>query len=390
LPQPDKSILIAGGGIAGLSTALALARLGISSHVFEKSAVPAEEGAGIQIGPNGTRILRWLGLFDALQPFVSAPPAICVRNGRTGGILTRLPLGEWIAGRHAAPYWTLHRHDLHAVLLAAVKSTSAITVSAGIAVSDANSKTDRAAAILQDGTEVEGAALVAADGRRSILRGAHFRTSTPVYAGKIAYRSLIATDARKIDDVNIWIGPGCHALFYPVRQGRELAAVAILEEAEDCADASSSASVADMMVRLAGHAPDLLELFARAPDWRRWPLLDIELPSRLSDNRLALVGDAAHPIQPFLAQGAVLALEDAQVLANVIADAKGNFADALARYSALRLPRIRRIRAASAANGKIYHMSGPLAGARNAILGGVPPALLMRRYDWIYGWRLAD
>lgn len=390
MPQLDKPVLIAGGGIAGLAAALALARLGVSSHVFEKRAGLSEEGAGIQIGPNGTRILKWFGLEDALRDFAFAPEAICVRSGETGGALTRLPLGAWMAARHGAPYWTLHRHDLHAVLLAAAKSTPEIAVSTGITVTDAKSRADWVAAILENGDEVEGAALIAADGRRSLFRETHFGARIPACAGKTAYRSVIAADDHRTSDVNIWLAPNCHALLYPVRQGRELAVAVIIDDSEVCDGSSSPASVSDVRARLAEFAPDFLEILARTRDWRRWPLLDIELPSRLANNRVALIGDAAHPIQPFLAQGAVLALEDAQVLARVLVEARGNIADALSRYGALRLPRVGRVYDASLASGKIYHMRGPLAAARDAVLRTTPPGLLMRRYNWIYGWSLRD
>lgn len=382
-------MLIAGAGIGGLATALALAKRGIASHVLERRATFAEEGAGIQIGPNGTKLLAHLGVADALRPLVAAPVAIRVHDGATGRSLAELPLNPWIEQRHGAPYWTLHRQDLHAALLARARAVPLIRLTAGAEVVSVSDGGGRLAARTRDGRSLEGDALVAADGIWSRTRHAQFDATPPRFTGKSALRAVIPSAAlpRGLDDgaVHLWLSANAHVVHYPVRGGAETAIVVVIDEPEAAAGWSTPVEASVVRSHVAGFALELRELLAQPDAWRKWSLHALPRLGRLARGRIALLGDAAHPVVPFLAQGAVMAMEDGVVLADCLA-AESEVRAALASYERQRRRRVARVAAASRRNGIRFHHAGVLAAARNAMLAAVPGSLMMARYDWLYGW----
>jgi salicylate hydroxylase len=387
----NEPVLIAGGGIAGLATALALAQHGIPSHVLEQRAHFSEAGAGIQIGPNGVRVLTALGVTTDLKSHVSLPEEIVVHQGASGRVLTRMPLGGWIAERHAAPYWVVHRRDLQSALLARARSTPGISIETGFAVTEAVDEGERVIARSASGAVVGGPALIGADGVRSRVRtllapGAQLR-----FSGKAASRSLLSPDmALALGDpasMGVWLAPGAHVVHYPVAAGAQIAVVAIVPDNRMTDDWAAPNEWAALEPHLAGFAPALRSTLARAPEWRRWALVEADPLAHLPKGCIALVGDAAHPVLPFLAQGGVMALEDAVVLVDAIAARRDSLPEALAAYEAARRRRVQAIVATSRQNGRIFHLAGLAALARDLVLATVPSARLMARYDWVYGWR---
>jgi len=388
-------VLIAGAGIGGLATALALSQQGHAAHVLEKRADPAEDGAGIQIGPNGVHVLRQLGVADALAPLTASPQSLHIMDGVSGRPLTSLPLGETIALRHGAPYWSAHRADLHAALLQAAQRHPLITLSLGCDVISAHSDAQRAEAILADGSRFEGRALIAADGLWSRLRETHFSAEPLKFSGKHAYRAIIPASRLPShlcpSSTHIWLSPRAHAVHYPVRGGKEIALVVVLSERERISPGwGAPVPAARLHAQFPRSAPDLRALIEQPDAWRGWPLMTPSSPLTGSGarGRVALLGDAAHPILPFLAQGAVMALEDAAILAQCLSRTPDDVAGALARYAAVRAPRVQQVARASWRNGQIYHLSGPIAAARNAVLRHTPARRLLASYDWLYGWRV--
>lgn len=385
------SVAIAGGGIGGLSTALALAKAGISSSVYERRPEFPEEGAGIQIGPNGTRILDQLGIASLLKATVATPDALSVRDGASARELTRLPLGNWIAARHGAPYWTAHRHDVHAALRSRAEGEPLISLNTGVEI---RSVTQQSGGIVLNGANGQIATaslLVAADGLWSSLRQIFAPGTAPHPVGKSAFRSVIsaaALPARMTPNaVHIWLAPGGHAVHYPVNAGSDIAIILIAnDDARDTGwDFAASADIAGE--KIASFAPPLRDLVASASEWRRWPLYDIRpLPSWVAGRTVA-VGDAAHPILPFLAQGAVMAMEDAATLAAHLGAADGRIDDALKSYERNRQHRVDRVAAASRRNGRIYHLGGAAAVVRNAVMKHTPAERVIAGFDWLYGWR---
>jgi salicylate hydroxylase len=393
----STSAVIAGGGIGGLAAALALAQHGIEAHVFERRPEFPEEGAGIQIGPNGARILSDLGIAELLQNKVAVPGALSVRDGATARELTRLPLGAWIEKRHGAPYWTATRSDLHAALRARAEDAPLVTLTRGTEISSFEECADAVRLSSAQGNIQRASVLIAADGLWSGLRkeitaaaGALQRHPKPV--GKSAFRTVVPVESLhstlEANVVHIWLAPRAHAVHYPVSAGREIALVVIGNDGFKGVEWSAPASAEAVNEKTAGFAAPLRSLVAAAHGWRRWSLHDMEPLQSWTAGRAALLGDAAHPFLPFLAQGAAMALEDAVALAAHLADARDGVAAVLRAYALERRPRVMKVAAASRRNGRVYHMLGATAHARNTVMKVAPAARLMACFDWLYGWRL--
>ncbi len=385
-----EDILIAGGGIGGIAAALALAERGFPVHILERRRDFAEEGAGIQIGPNGTKALARLSVSGLLEASAGVPDALRMIDATTGLTLTRLPLGSWIAARHGAPYWTAHRQDLHAALLKRASAEPRIRISTGIEVTSAKTEGTGVAVRSSDGRGLSGAALIAADGLWSRVYAAVFDPAPPRFAGKSAYRSVIATaeapPALARNETCLWLAPGAHVVHYPVRAGREMAIVVILDEQQKTEEWSAAADPAQLRARTRDFPRELGDLLAVPGAWRKWSLFTRRVPRRLVSGRIALLGDAAHPVLPFLAQGGVLALEDAIVLGNCLAATGGDMSSRLMAYERARRRRVARVARASRLNGHLYHFSGAAALVRNRLLQSASPERLIAAYDWLYGW----
>jgi salicylate hydroxylase len=388
--KPDELVLIAGGGIGGLATALALAQHGIASHVFERRPAFAEDGAGIQIGPNGTKILASLGAADLLRSAAATPDAIRILDATSGRELVRLPLGRWIAARHGAPYWVAHRRDLHAALVARVRAEPLIEISLAAPISTTKSDAGSITARTEDGRSWTADAFIAADGLWSGLRTSLFRSRGLRYAGKCAVRAVVPIDAvpdgLHRTEVHLWLAPGAHVVHYPVRAGHEVAIVAIFDDPNETSDWSTPVAPQWVAHRATKFPARLRELLAQPETWRKWSLYTLRGRQRYTQGRAALLGDAAHPVLPFLAQGGVLALEDAVVIADCLARNPGDVRRALREYERRRRARVAQVTRASRFNGQIYHLAGILASLRNQALGTLPAERLMARYDWLYGW----
>lgn len=386
-----QPILIAGAGIGGLATALALAQHNLASHVLEKRTDPSQEGAGIQIGPNGVHVLRQLGVADALAPLTASPISLRIMDGVSGRELTVLPLGSTIAERHGAPYWSAHRADLHAALLQAAQSNPLVTLSLGSEVQSASSQSAGVEVALSDSSQLSGPALIAADGLWSRLRDTVFKAKPLLPASKHAYRAVIPVESLPASlstaSTHIWLSPRAHVVHYPVRGGQEIALVAVLSDTETMLGWGTTVPSARLRSRFEGSAPALRDLINQPDSWRGWPLMVPSGETSWVDGRIALLGDAAHPILPFLAQGAVMALEDAVTVAECLARSPNDIPNALATYASQRLSRTQCVARASQRNGHVYHLPGPLAVVRNSILRKAPQHRLLASYDWLYGWR---
>jgi salicylate hydroxylase len=384
-----EPILIAGAGIAGLALALALARRGIGSRVLERSTIAAEAGAGIQIGPTGIGVLRRLGVAPRLAPFAAWPNSIDVRDGRLGHRLAKLPLGTWIARRHGEPYAVVHRADLQGALLDAVHAESSIELVMGFRASHVAATASGVSVDSEEGDRQRGPALVGADGLWSVVRRWVEPEADLNFSGKTAARAIlpIADVAPQYRDVtSVWLMPGAHVVHYPIRAGQSLAIVVVIDAPWPGRGWGIATESQTIMGRIDGADAGLVALLNRASDWRSWALYDPEPLAKWSRGPVTLIGDAAHPILPFLAQGGVMALEDAETLAVCIARHGGAFDDAFTAYEAQRRPRVERVQRASRRNGVVFHARGAARLARDLALRTTPAGLLMRRYDWLYGW----
>jgi salicylate hydroxylase len=380
-------VLIVGGGIAGLAAALVLARAGVACVVLEKRLAHAGEGAGLQIGPNGTAALRRLGLFDGLLPLARMPEQILVHAGGSGRQLAALPLGDWIRTRHGHPYWTLRRADLHAALLGAV-TRAGVPVQLGVEIVAIVETDQQVIATTLDGTVWRGAALIGADGLWSRWPSLQFERAAPKATGRFAVRTQIAREhvpgGIALDCVGVWLAPRTHVVHYAVGPDQDLNVVVIADGAAPAAW-STPVEPHEMVLRCARFAPVLRDLIAAGRDWRAWPVLKRAPMAVTARGRTLLIGDAAHPMPPYLAQGAVMALEDALAIAAATQKLPNDWAAAFASVSEARRARVGHVVAASQRNGRVYHLPEPMAAARNSVLRMLSGARLMAGYDWLYG-----
>jgi salicylate hydroxylase len=387
--------LIAGAGIAGLSAALALAKSGFEAIVFERARELAEFGAGLQITPNASRILRKLGALGAALHFGTQPEAIVIRRGSDNAELARLPLADAEA-RWGAPYFVIHRADLQGALVESCLATQGVDLRLGFEVAGVAETATGVSLGLKRGLlaiQENGDFAIGADGLRSRLRErlGFGKPEEVAFSGRVAFRATVAARALpKIFSapfVNLRLGPRAHLVHYPIGNGAVVNLVATIEagwrEKPDEAPWDGEADLDALRHAFASWSRESRDLVAQAENWRAWPLyVRPPIPSYAS-GRIALVGDAAHPMVPFLAQGAGQAIEDAGVLARCLNGA-ADIPAALAAYSAARAPRAGRVQRDALAQAKIYHMSGPLALARDLTMRALGPERLLQRYDWIY------
>lgn len=391
MPGRTDAMLIAGGGIGGLATALMLARQGTPSIVLERRPAFSEAGAGIQLGPNGMHILRQLGVDGHLAPLAAVPEALTAYRGRDARVLSRMPLGREIEARHGAPYWVAHRADLQQALLAAIADEPLVTIRTGWDVVSLVQAASGVTVKSRAGDELAGPGLIAADGVWSFVRR-EVLMAPPLPAGRhTAARTVIPAEMvpplfRK-NEVGAWLAPFAHVVHYPVRAGREVAVVVVVEGSWTGADWSSPSDVDEVLGHMRGFSREVMDFVALGHDWRKWSLSEVPPLEHWTDGRVTLLGDAAHPPVPFLAQGGVMALEDAATIAGALTAARGDVVAAFGDYEQQRRPRIARVLAASIENGRIYHLSGLMAAARDMTLRVMPPRRILARYDWLYGWR---
>ena len=372
-----NSILIAGGGIGGLAAALACARQGLPVQLLERAAQLSEVGAGIQIGQNVTRILQAWGLGDALAQAAAFPKRLQARDARTGQVLGSLRLGERAQALYGAPYATIHRADLQGLLHEAVQRAG-VAMHLDHAVTGWSESKDGLGVHTPARQSWQADALIGADGVWSTVRQNLLGDAPARFTGHLAYRALVAQADLpahlRSHEVTVWMGPRLHVVHYPVRGGEWLNVVAIVHGAKpEQADVWDAAGHAQALMQAMGAVSgavghDLHERLASVPAWRQWALHDrspVTSAREMAQGRVALLGDAAHPMRPYLAQGAGMAIEDAQVLAQCLAQGAGRTADRLQAYAEQRWARNARVQARAIRNGRIFHAQGLVAMGRN-------------------------
>ncbi|MEH2528874.1 MULTISPECIES: FAD-dependent monooxygenase [unclassified Bradyrhizobium] len=396
-----RTIIVAGAGIGGLTAALSLAAKGFRVIILEKAERLEEAGAGLQLSPNASRILVDLGLRPRLATRAVTPEAVNIMSARAGGQITRLPLGEAAGLRAGAPYWVMHRADLQGALQAVVNDHPDIDLRLGCQFEDVTSHAKGLTVVQRRGNTRQqelAVALVGADGIWSAVRNHLFPGVQPQFSGLIAWRGTLDATALPREytspRVQLWMGPDAHLVAYPISAARQINVVAIVPGTWNRPGWSAPGDANELKNAFASQRwpPTARMLIGAVDGWRRWALFTLPDIGEWTDGAIALLGDAAHAMLPFAAQGAGMAIEDAAVLAKCLGESpRDNIAGipaALKHYGRLRRGRVLRVARAARQQGLIYHLTGPLALARDLAIKAMGPERMLARQDWIYNWRV--
>jgi len=382
-------ILISGGGIGGLITAYALARQGFPVRLFEQSPEFREVGAGIQLGPNIFRVLEKIGLKDAVLADAHRPPAQEMRDALTGKLIVRIPLEDTFFQRFGEPYAVTHRADIHGTFLKACQNSNLVTLETSRRVDSFEDTGKGVTVTLENGQKAEGRALIGCDGMWSKIRERIVGDGKPRVSGHIAYRAVLKREDVPKDlwrpEVVLWAGPRTHLVHYPLRRGElyNLVAVFHSDHYEEGWNAEGSKDL--LWQHFKGQCPEVLRMLERIETWRMWVLCDREPVKNWTLGRVTLLGDAAHPMLQYLAQGACMATEDAVLLAEKARAHPDDLPAAFNAYTQDRYLRTARVQIMARVYGDFYHARGVTAELRDITLSGRTPQQSYDGIAWLYG-----
>ena len=381
-------LLVAGGGIGGLAAAMVLARDGHAVTVLEQSSAFGEIGAGIQLGPNIFRMFDFLGLTDAISKVAYFPPGLGMNDVRTGEKVVRVPLGDVTRAAYGFPYGVIYRADLHQVFLEACQVQPNVTLRTSAKLESFSQDGASVQARLAGGEVIEGSALIGADGLWSRIREAIVGDGKPRVSGHIAYRAVLKREDVPThlwsDDVLLWGGEKTHLVHYPLRRGELFNLVAVFHSNKYDEGWNTFGDTAELTERFADAVPQVRELLGKIETWKMWVLCDREPVKNWSDRRVTLLGDAAHPMLQYLAQGAGQAIEDAVVLREALRFTGGDVAQAFQKYQQARYLRTGRVQLTARFYGDIYHASGVQRELRNRMFQSGTESAGFAGLKWMY------
>lgn len=391
--------IIVGGGIGGLTAALAFHHSGWQVQVLERTPEISEVGAGIQISPNGMKVFRALGLEAAVSNNAFEPEALEMRYGRSGRHIFQIMAAEAAVQRWGAPYLHLHRADLIENLRRALARRQPETLRLDAPVQGYRQDKASVVAVLENGEEIGGDVLVGADGIHSAIRSQMLGAEMPDFTGNVAWRAVVPLD--RLGDLAppptacIWVGARRHAVTYRLRGGQLANFVGIVERDDWRSESwTEQGSREEVLADYAGWHPILTNLIEQADSHFKWALFDRQPLKQWTDERVALMGDACHPTLPFQAQGAVMAIEDAHLLAKLCAEQPEDLPTALQTYFESRIGRTADVQAASRANARLFHRRTPLSRALTYgpmwLAGKIAPAMIRARQDRFYSYDVRE
>ncbi len=389
MANKDLPYVIIGGGIGGLACALALARKGFRSLLLEQASEFGEIGAGIQLGPNVFRMFEKLGITEKVRKLAVFPEYLMMRDAITAEVVTRINLDERFLDRFTHPYAVIHRADLHNALLDACKEYPAfITLKTSQKVSDIDDKGSHVTVRTETGETYEGKALVGADGLWSVVRQKIVGDGKPVVSGHVTYRAVLPTkempEELRAWAMIIWAGEKTHLVQYPMRGGELYNLVAVFHSNKFAEGWDAYGDPAELHERFAKTCEPVRTLLGKIESWRMWVLCDRPPIRDWSKGNITLLGDAAHPMLQYLAQGANMAIEDAVCLARKIELSKGDDASAFLAYQQERYLRTARVQLTARLYGEAYHASNAVRDLRNAVLGARTQKEAMESMAWLY------
>jgi salicylate hydroxylase len=386
----EQPIVIVGGGIGGFAAALALSRKGFRVQLLEQASRFAEIGAGLQLGPNVFRMFDELEVTDAVKGLAVFPEHLIMMDCITAQEVTRIPLGQAFLDRFGQPYAVIHRADLHQVLVNACRQQRLIDLETSTKVASFEDTGDGVRAVTDKGQTFHGSALIGADGVWSTIRSQLVGDGKPRVSGHIAYRAVLPTrempERLRWRSMTIWAGEKTHLVHYPLRVGELFNLVAVFHSDRFTEGWDAFGDVQELHERFAGTCEQVRTLLQKIESWRMWVLCDRAPIKEWSRGRVTLLGDAAHPMLQYLAQGANLAIEDAVCLADQLDREDGDFAAAARAYQNLRYLRTGRMQIMARLYGEVYHASGVVREVRNHVLGERTPEQAYESMAWIYDY----
>ena len=384
-----QPVIIAGGGIGGLACALALAKLGQPVELLEQSPEIAEIGAGLQLGPNAFAALDALGVGDQVRQKAVFTERLVMMDAVDCREVASVAVGEAFRARFKNPYAVSHRADLHGALYAAAQASALVKLHVGARIESVHIDDDGASATTSDGRIFKGAALIGCDGVKSVVR-TRLLGDTPRVSGHVVYRAVVpAEDMPKDLQWNapvVWAGPDCHLVHYPMRGGEQYNLVVTFHSREKEEWGVSDGSKEEVLSYFKGVHAKPRQLLDRPTSWRRWSTADRDPVERWSEGCATLLGDAAHPMMQYLAQGACMAMEDAVTLAAAV-ERTPSFADAFRLYESARIARTARVVLSVREMGRVYHAKGVDRLVRNSLWTGRSQERFYDALEWLYDWR---
>jgi salicylate hydroxylase len=394
----SKKIVIAGAGIGGLCAALALAKRGFEVAVYEQSLQLGEVGAGLQLSPNAMHVLQALGIAEQVKVKAFRPESAVMRHYQTGKTYFTVPLGDTATQKYAADYLHIHRADLHTALHHTCEELN-VSIHLGQAVQSYQQTPQNLSIQFDNGESLEADLLIGADGIKSKVQACMLGQTPAEFTGQVAWRGVV--EANKLPkglikpNANLWVGPGKHFVSYYLRGGDLVNFVAVQERTDWQKESwSQPGDISELRETFSGWHPEVTELLAATESCFLWALFDRQPLSRWTDQNVALLGDACHPMLPFLAQGAAMAIEDSYAIAQCLAS-NNNSEIALRAYQNMRLTRTRNIQLGARRNARLYHMSSPIERAKLAVLTGLSSIglsdkLAANKLDSIYAYNIVE
>ncbi len=388
-PTSSTPVIVAGGGIGGLAAAYVLARQGRAVTVLEQAPAFGEIGAGIQLGPNIFKMFDYLGLTERINALAYFPPGMTMRDVRTGEQVVRVPLGDAArAAYNGFAYGVIYRADLHDALLQACQEQSQVSLRTNAKVASYTQDASGVTVALANGETLRGAALLGADGLWSAIRESIVGDGKPRVSGHIAYRAVlkeadVPPDLWN-DDVQLWGGEKTHLVTYPLRRGELFNLVAVFHSNKYDEGWNSFGDTAELAERFKDAHPTVRALLGKIETWKMWVLCDREPVKNWTQGRVTLLGDAAHPMLQYLAQGAGQAIEDAVVLGEAIHHTGGDWPRAMQMYNDERYLRTSRVQLTARFYGDIYHASGVMRELRNQLFQSGTESAGFAGLKWMY------
>jgi salicylate hydroxylase len=389
MSKAKQTVVVAGGGIGGLSAALALAKKGYAVTVLEQAPQFGEIGAGIQIGPNAFHAMDWLGIGDAGRAKAVYIDKLIMMDGMSGDQIAAIPIDQPFRDRFKNPYAVIHRADLHGVLYDGCRAHPDVTLVNNERVVAYETTATGAKVVTEAGNTYAGDAVVGADGVRSKIREQMTGGDNLRLSGHVAYRAVLPIEDMPEDlrwnAATLWAGPKCHMVHYPLQGWKTFNLVATFVTDIENVGSNEPGTPEEVLSRFGNIVPRARKLLEVPKAWRRWVLADRDPIENWTDGNVVLLGDAAHPTHQYFAQGACMALEDAVCLGHELERHDGDFNAAFLAYQTARIPRAYRVVLSSRELGRVYHAQGVERLVRNQWLGSKSPTQFYDSLEWLYG-----